>query len=45
LKNAGSISAEIAKNLAANQYEKFRIEQDKDFESDFDREIKRLKGK
>ena len=44
LKNTGSISADIAKKLASKQFEKFRVTQDKDFESDFDREIKRLKG-
>lgn len=44
LKNAGSISAEVAKKLANNQYEKFRIKQDSEYESDFDREIKRIKG-
>ncbi len=45
LKNAGSILAEIAKKLATEQYEKFRVIQDEDFESDFDKEIKRIKGK
>ncbi len=45
LKSAGSISAEIAKKLATEQYEKFRVIQDDDFESDFDKEIKRIKGK
>ena len=45
LKNAGSISAEIAKKLATKEFEKFRIIQDEDFESDFDKEIKRIKGK
>ena len=45
LKNAGSISAEIAKKLATEQYEKYRVIQDNDFESDFDKEIKRIKGK
>jgi hypothetical protein len=44
LKNAGTISAEIAKQLANNQYEKFRVRQDSEYESDFDREIKRIKG-
>ena len=44
LKNAGSISAEIAKELAIKEFDKFRIKQDADFESDFDREVKRLKG-
>ena len=45
LKNTGSISAEIAKKLATEQFEKFRVIQDEDFESDFDKEIKRIKGK
>lgn len=44
LKNAGIISAEIARKLANEQFEKFRIKQDAEFESDFDREIKRIKG-
>lgn len=44
LKSAGSISAEIAKKLATEQFEKFRVMQDSVFESDFDREIKRIKG-
>jgi hypothetical protein len=44
LKNAGSISAEIAKGLAAMEFEKFRVIQDEDYESDFDKEVKRIKG-
>ena len=44
LKNAGSISADIARKLAEEQYDKFRAVQDKNYESDFDKEIKRLKG-
>jgi len=44
LKNAGSISADIAKKLATQEFEKFRVKQDSEFESDFDREVKRLKG-
>jgi hypothetical protein len=43
LKDAGKISHEVAKKLAEGQYEKFRINQDKDFESDFDKEVKKLK--
>jgi len=42
LKNAGTISHEIAKKLAEEQYEKFRIEQDKLYESDFDKTVKKL---
>lgn len=45
LKNAGSISAEIAKELATKEFEKFRVIQDEDYESDFDKEVKRIKGK
>lgn len=42
LTNAGKISAEIAKNFAENEFEKFDKIQNKNFESDFDREVKRL---
>ncbi|MBC8213851.1 MAG: virulence RhuM family protein [Candidatus Marinimicrobia bacterium] len=42
LKSAGSISAEIAKDKAESEFEKYRIVQDKLFESDFDKEIKRI---
>lgn len=45
LQDAGVISAEIAKELAEKQYEKFRVIQDKTYESDFDKEVKRLQGK
>lgn len=44
LTNAGKVSAEVAKQLAEQQYEKFRVRQDASFESDFEREVKRLKG-
>jgi hypothetical protein len=44
LKNAGSISAEIAKELVTKEFEKFRVIQDEDYESDFDKEVKRIKG-
>jgi len=44
LKNSGSISAEISKKLACDQFERFRITQDSEYESDFDKEIRRLKG-
>jgi len=42
LKNAGSISHEVAKKLAEDQYEKFRIKQDRLYESDFDKLAKKL---
>ena len=42
LKDAGKISAEIAKDHAASEFEKYRIIQDRLFESDFDKETKKL---
>jgi len=45
LTNAGKISHKVAKKLAEDQYEKFRVIQDKTFESDFDKEVKKLKEK
>lgn len=44
LTNSGKVSHEVAEALALKEYEKFRIEQDRNYVSDFDREvIKRLK--
>jgi len=37
LQDSGKISAEIAKDFAESEFEKFRIRQDRLFESDFDR--------
>lgn len=42
LTNAGSVSAEVAKQLAEAQYGQFRVRQDEVFESDFEREVKRI---
>ncbi len=42
LTNAGSVSAEVAKRLAEEQYATFRVQQDRRFESDFEKEVKRL---
>ena len=42
LKDAGKVSHEVAKKLAEKEYDKFRLIQDKVFESDFDNEIKKL---
>lgn len=44
LKDKGKISALEAKIKAEQEYDKHRIIQDKNYESDFDKEIKRLKG-
>lgn len=45
LKDAGKVSHEVAVKLAENEYEKFRVIQDQNFESDFDKEVKKLKNK
>ena len=42
LKDSGQVSAEIAKAHAESELEKYRIVQDRLFESDFDRETKEL---
>lgn len=42
LANAGSISREVALALANEEYEKYRVIQDKEYISDFDKEIKKL---
>jgi hypothetical protein len=42
LSNAGRVKAEVAKQLAEKQYERFRVKQDRAFESDFEKEIKRI---
>lgn len=45
LKDAGKVSAAVAKKLAEKEYDKFQPIQDKEYISDFDKEVKRLKGK
>lgn len=45
LSDAGKVSTEVAKQLAEKQYETFRVKQDQAFESDFEREVKRIQGK
>lgn len=44
LENPGKVSAEIAKIFAESQFEKYRLIQDKLFESDFDKHIKKELG-
>jgi hypothetical protein len=44
LKDAGKVSHEVAVKLAEKEYEKFRVIQDQHFESDFDKEVKKIKG-
>jgi hypothetical protein len=43
LSNAGQVSHEVAKQLAHEEYARFRVVQDMAFVSDFEREVKELK--
>lgn len=45
LENLGKITTEIAKAFAESEFEKYRPIQDRIYESDFDREVKKLMGK
>ena len=45
LTNAGKISHEVAETLALNEFEKYRKEQDKNYISDFDKEVKKIAEK
>ncbi len=45
LTDKGKISAEQARLKAEQEFEKFRVIQDQKFESDFDKEVKRLTKK
>jgi hypothetical protein len=42
LQDAGRVSAELAKAHAESEFEKYRIVQDRLFESDFDQMLKKL---
>jgi hypothetical protein len=43
LKDAGKMSHEIALTLAGNEFDKYRIVQDANFESDFDKDVQQQK--
>jgi len=45
LQNSGKVTAQMAKSFAEDEFEKYRIVQDHLFESDFDKEIKCIRGK
>ena len=45
LQDAGKVTAELAKAHAESEFEKYRIVQDRLFESDFDQMIKKLPEK
>ena len=42
LENKGTISAMEAKIKAESEYEKYRVIQDRMFESDFDKDVKKM---
>lgn len=42
LNNAGKVSAEVAKKLASEEYEKYREIQDQNYVSDFDKATKNI---
>ncbi len=44
LTNAGKVSNAVAIKLAEEEFEKFRVVQDREFESDFDKETKKMLG-
>lgn len=44
LKDAGKVSAEMTTAHAESEFEKYRIVQDRLFESDFDRAVKQIEG-
>jgi len=44
LTHPGKVSAAVAKQLAEEQYEQFRVKQDQAFVSDFEREVQRIEG-
>lgn len=44
LTNAGKVSHDVAKALAENEYEKYRLIEDKTYVSDFEKEVKRIEG-
>jgi len=44
LQGSGKVTAEIARNFAESEFEKFRVVQDRLFESDFDRVVKQIEA-
>jgi len=42
LEDAGTITHEVAQALALKEYEVFKKDQDKNYISDFDRQVKKL---
>ena len=44
LQDGGKVTAKFARELAETEFEKYRIVQDRLFESDFDKEMKQLES-
>jgi hypothetical protein len=44
LKNSGKVRADVAKKFAETEYEKFRVVQDLEYKSDFDKVIENIKS-
>jgi hypothetical protein len=44
LQDAGKVTTELAKAYAESEFEKYRIMQDRLFESDFDRMVKQIES-
>ncbi len=44
LNNAGKVSHEVAKSLAETEYERYRLIEDRNQVSDFEKELKRIEG-
>ncbi len=42
LDNPGEVSTVVAKKLASDEYDEFRVKQDEEFESDFDQAVKKF---
>lgn len=45
LRDAGKVSHDVASALAEKEFDKYRVIQDKSFESDFDKEVKKITEK
>jgi hypothetical protein len=43
LTDAGQVSAAVAKRLAEEEYSKYRVRQDREFVSDFEKEVKQIR--
>ena len=45
LTNTGKVTMEVAKKLAETHYSEFRVKQDEEFVSDFEREVKKMQSR